>query len=140
VDVGTLIVLADGDHASAVGAFANGELSAVIVRPDPRGPGSESAKLCAEITRLDPAGPLSIVAFGSAALHLPQVAVAQRASRRRISEYVLVRPTLPRVTESWPDAPVTVYCEPRDEASLQSRLRGWTVLPTEQLSEWRPAQ
>ena len=138
MDHGTVLVLGDHQQGSAVGAFANGDFPVAIVSPDPQGPGADWARVCAEITRLDPPAPLSIVAFGSAALHLPHVARSQRASHRRISEYVLVRPTLPPVSDSWPDAPVTVYCEPTDEASITSRLRGWTVLPTASLTEWQP--
>ncbi|MEY4492656.1 MAG: hypothetical protein RL355_5, partial [Actinomycetota bacterium] len=55
--------------------------------------------------------------------------------------YVLVDPVMPQVGgeySDWPDAPVTVVItdsasESAKEASLQSRLRGWTV--TNSLSE-----
>jgi hypothetical protein len=83
---------------------------------------------------------LTIVAFGTAALQLPHVAIAQRSMHRRIGEYLLVRPNLPVVTDSWPDAPVTVYCDTSDETLIQARLRGWAVHPVEQLPDWRPAE
>lgn len=140
MDVGTVLVLGDVEHASAVGAFVNGELTTVLVGASPSGVGAPWARLCGEIAQLDPPGPLFIVAFGAAAAYLPHVALAQRAARRRIGEYVLVHPTLPAVTESWPDAPVTVYCDLDDDGALQGRLRGWSVKPVEQLPMWRPAE
>jgi hypothetical protein len=46
-----------------------------------------------------------------------------------VSEYVLIDPVLPTVSDSWPDAPVTVVTDDTDgQASLQGRLRGWQLL------------
>jgi hypothetical protein len=140
VDAGTVLVIGDREHASLVGAFANGDVAVVLISPDPQGPGTDWARTCAEIARLSPASPLTIVAFGTAALQLPHVAIAQRSMHRRIGEYLLVRPNLPVVTDSWPDAPVTVYCDTSDETLIQARLRGWAVHPVEQLPDWRPAE
>ena len=96
-------------------------------------PGPEtalSARMCAAINLLDPRPPLVIVAEGALALLLPAVALSQRAAHRRVGEYVLIDPELPPVTDSWPDAPVTVVSsDEASDASLQGRLRGWTVVP-----------
>jgi hypothetical protein len=85
--------------------------------------------MCAAINLLDPQPPLVIVAEGAQALMLPAIALSQRAAHRRVSEYVLIDPDLPPVTDSWPDAPVTVVSsDESSDASIQGRLRGWTVL------------
>jgi hypothetical protein len=87
-----------------------------------------SARICAAINLLEPEPPLVIVAEGALALLLPAVALSQRSSRRRVAEYVLLDPELPPVTDGWPDAPVTVLSSDNSsDASIQGRLRGWTV-------------
>jgi hypothetical protein len=91
-----------------------------------------SARMCAAINLLEPSPPLVIVARGSHALLLPAIALSQRTAHRRVSEYVLIDPELPTVSDSWPDAPVTVVTDDTDgQASLQGRLRGWQLLTHE---------
>jgi len=103
------------------------------------GDGQLAARACAAITSLQPLPPITVVTFDEAALLLPAIAVAQRAAHRRVVGYVLVDPVLPPVTESWPDAPVTVVTDDTDgQASLQSRLRGWVVLDHAAFAHWRP--
>jgi hypothetical protein len=97
------------------------------------------ARLCAAITLIDPPPPLAIVAHGQLAQLLPAIALAQRSAHRRTAEYLLVEPLLPPVTDTWPDAPVTVACDPTSDASLQGRLRGWTVIALDELPRWQPA-
>lgn len=99
---------------------------------------NRSAHACAAIAAAAPAAPLVVAAAGDAALLLPAVARAQLAAHRRVEEYLLVRPDLPPVTDSWPDAPVTVVVD--DAADLVAatvRLRGWTLLVG--ADPWRPA-
>ena len=97
------------------------------------------ARLCAAITLIDPKPPLAIVAHGDLALVLPAIALAQRSAHRRTAEYLLVDPVLPAVTDVWPDAPVTVACDLTSHASIQGRLRGWTVISLDEVATWLPA-
>ena len=97
------------------------------------------ARLCAAITLIDPEPPLAIVAHGDLALVLPAIALAQRSAHRRTAEYLLVDPVLPAVTDVWPDAPVTVACDLTSDASIQGRLRGWTVIALDEVATWLPA-
>jgi hypothetical protein len=87
-----------------------------------------------------PAPPLTIVAAGEWARLLPAVALSQRSAHRRVAEYLLIDPVLPAVSDTWPDAPVTVATDdPESDASVQGRLRGWTVVMTDALQDWTPA-
>ncbi len=97
------------------------------------------ARICAAINLMDPTPPLVVVAEGELALLLPAVALAQRSAHRRVEEYLLVEPVLPAVSDTWPDAPVTVASDdPSCDASVQGRLRGWTVIMLSELSTWTP--
>jgi hypothetical protein len=92
-----------------------------------------AARTCAAVNLLDPEPPLVVVAHGAHALLLPPIALSQRRAHRLVVGYVLIDPELPPVSDGWPDAPVTVVTDdPDSTASLQGRLRGWTVLTTEQ--------
>ena len=92
--------------------------------------------MCAAINLLDPPPPLVIVAEGDLALLLPAIALSQRSARRRVSEYVLIDAELPTVTDSWPDAPVTVVTDDsQGAAARQGSLRGWRVLRHEEWAE-----
>jgi hypothetical protein len=138
--VSTVLVLPSDDpvHASALGALLNGNVTAGIVRPEP-GVGSPSARICSAINDLAPSPPLTLIAFGEAALSLPAVALSQRTAHRLVTDYVLVDPDLPLVTDSWPDARVAVVTDyTGSPASLQGRLRGWTVMTHEAFTRWHP--
>lgn len=107
-------------------------LTLARITPVPGPESALSARMCAAINLLDPRPPLVIVAEGALALLLPAIALSQRAAHRRVSEYVLIDPELPHVTDGWPDAPVTVLSsDESSDASIQGRLRGWTVAPRE---------
>ena len=102
------------------------------VEPAPGPENAMTARLCAAINVLRPEPPLVVVAHGSLAATLPAVALSQRSSHRAISRYVLVDPELPTVTESWPDAPVTLVSD--DEWLVtQARLRGWDLVARKDL-------
>lgn len=104
-------------------------LTLTRITPVPGPQAALSARMCAAINLLDPLPPLVIVAEGALALMLPAIALSQRSARRRVSEYVLIDPELPPVTDGWPDAPVTVVSsDDASDASIQGRLRGWTVV------------
>lgn len=112
------------------------DLADIVPVPGPES--ALSARVCAAINALRPVAPLVIVADGERALLLPAVALSQRSSRRSIVGYVLHDPVLPPVTDSWPDAPVTVVTDDAEsDASVQGRLRGWRVVTTEQYAAER---
>ncbi len=81
------------------------------------------------------AEPLVLVFNGPTSIHAPAIGFSRKSLRRPAVAYVLVDPVMPQVGgeySDWPDAPVTVVItdsasESAKEASLQSRLRGWTV-------------
>ena len=99
------------------------------IAPVPGPESALSARMCAAINLLDPLPPLVIVAEGDLALLLPAIALSQRSAHRRVSEYVLIDPVLPTVTDGWPDAPVTIVSsDESSDASIHGRLRGWTVV------------
>lgn len=106
--MGTVLVLAD-------------------IAPVPGPESTMSARLCAAINAMNPEPPLVIVAEGALARLLPAIALSQRSSHRRVTEYVLIEPELPAVTDTWPDATVTLVSDD-DSLAMQGRLRGWDVL------------
>lgn len=133
----TILALPTSDGVTpALRAFLDGHPSTHLVEPIP-GSSDLGMRTCAAINDLSPASPLVIVTTGDAALLLPAVARSQHASHRRVSEYVLLEPELPVATDIWPDARVTVVCEPTTEASLQAHLRGWDVLSPGELVQWQ---
>lgn len=108
-------------------------LNLADIDPVPGPDAALGARMCAAITALQPEAPLIIVAEGERARLLPAIALSQRSNRRAVIGYVLVDPLLPAVTDSWPDAPVTVVTDDAgSDASVQGRLRGWRVLTREQ--------
>jgi hypothetical protein len=133
----TLLLLVDSDgHSDATRSFLQQHPDTVVVEPL-AGESDISVRTCAAINDLHPPSPVVLIAAGGAALLLPAVSRSQNASHRRISEYVLIDPELPVVTNAWPDARITVVCEPTSEASLQARLRGWDVLSPGDLDRWQ---
>jgi hypothetical protein len=100
---------------------------------------AHSARMCAAISNRQPEPPLAIVAHGELALLLPAVALAQRSAHRRTIAYLLINPELPPVSDTWPDAPVTVASnDAASPAAVQGRLRGWTVITMEEIGDWTP--
>lgn len=137
----TVLVLADDDPGaeSTRDRFLSSHPDAIGVDPVPGPTGAQFARTCAAITLLRPVSPLVIVTVGRASLALPAVALAQRSAHRRTIEYLLIDPALPHVSDGWPDAPVTVVSDDEtSDASVQGRLRGWTVLTSAQSASWRP--
>lgn len=132
-----LLVGAESRTDGLAGAFVTQHPSTVVVRPEP-GSTDPAVRTCAAITDLAPSPPLVVVSEGAMARTLPAVARSQTAHHRRVVEYVLLDPELPPVSDTWPDARVTVVCGVDSEASLQARLRGWDVLRPEDLPSWSP--
>jgi len=136
----TLLLLVDDDprHADLQDAFLSRHTDAVVITPIP-GDGDVATRTCAAINEVAPRPPLVIAATGRAALCLPAVARSQGAQHRRTEEYLLLDPELPSVSDSWPDARVTVVCDADSEASIQARLRGWDLLELEDIHQWEPS-
>ena len=136
----TLLVLPSEDpgQESVLDRFLDRGVPATVVIAEP-GAGSASARICSAINEMKPTAPLTVIAFGESALALPAVALSQRTAHRLVAEYVLIDPALPAVTESWPDARVMVVTDDADcQASLQGRLRGWTVIGHAEFDQWSP--
>lgn len=83
--------------------------------------------------------PAVLVAGGAHCLELPAVGFARRSARRPVGGYVFVDPQGVPVSNAvgdtdWPDAPVIVLTHGAGDAAeretvMQSRLRGWSVVP-----------
>jgi hypothetical protein len=136
----TVLALRDDDPRfdDALAQFVAAHPSTIVITPI-EGTGPLATRTCAAITRQAPEPPLVLVAFGTATLTLPAVALAQRSAHRRVLEYLLVEPALPPVGDSWPDAPVTIADRDDSVAARQGVLRGWDVIPTEAAWTWAPA-
>ncbi len=139
MSAGTVVVLADGDadQRAARDLVLDRLPGAVAIAPAPGPEHASAARWCLGIATADPDPPLTIVAFGDVTLLLPAIALAQRAAHRRVIEYVLVDPRLPDVTDSWPDARVTVFT---DREGGPERLRGWPVRERQAIAEWIPEE
>jgi hypothetical protein len=105
------------------------------VEPAPGPPEALTARTCAAINALSPAPPLVLVAHGERVPLLPAVALSQRSSHRTVLGYLLIDPVLPAVTDSWPDAPVTVVSDD-DWIVTQARLRGWDLIERDEVPGW----
>ena len=69
----------------------------------------------------------SVVAIADGASLLPSVARSLRARGHAVGGYVLIEPVIPAVSDTWPDAPVSVYCSLTSDIARVSELRGWDV-------------
>jgi hypothetical protein len=93
------------------------------------------------ILRSAVAEPVVLIASGDRCMDLPSVGWARRSAHRPVGAYVLLNPTGTPAHRGqgdgdWPDAPVIVLThgsgsEDERAAVLQSRLRGWFVIPYE---------
>jgi hypothetical protein len=140
VTTGTVLVLPEvaGRSTERV-ELLDRQAGALDIQPV-QGPASAlAARVCGAIHEADPLVPLHVVVFGASVGLLPAVALAQRAARRRVVEYVIVGPDIPTVTETWPDAPVSVYVAAVSPAATHARLRGWSVHPVAEFAAWLPA-
>lgn len=135
-----MIVLPGGDDAGRsrlTALVASGPWAVREVQPMDGPAATWSARVCAAIVTAAPTPPLVAAAAGDGALLLPAVARALRAGHRLVSEYLVVRPDLPPVTDTWPDAPVTVVVDDAEDLLVATvRLRGWTLLVG--ADPWRP--
>jgi hypothetical protein len=133
--ISTVVVLAAGASRSVdvMDDLHSTDAAIRLAIPFSGPPSTLGSRVCAAIAALAPTPPLAIVAFGTDALLLPAVALAQRAAHRRVSGYLLVEPALPPGSDTWPDAPVTVL---DDAPGPQVRLRGWTALPLTATAAW----
>ena len=69
-----------------------------------------------------------LIAFGEAVDRLPDIAFAQRASRRIIHSYTLIDFIPEKHFAEWPDAPVSVIItNPLSPIQQSAKLRGWEV-------------
>lgn len=136
---GSVLVLALEAGHDVADVLRGNEVDAHLVSPVP-GNGSEASRLCLAVATEPVQSPLTVIAIGDAAAHLPAVALSLRTAHRRVVEYLLVDADPPVVTDSWPDAPVTIVIDDPDGAAAhRALLRGWRTLPREQLSQWFPA-
>lgn len=142
MSVATVLVLPGGDAAARtrLGSLVGGGQWRVLEVQPLDGPASAlSVRVCAAIASLAPTAPVVVAAAGDGALLLPAVARAQRAAHRLVAEYLLVRPDVPPVTETWPDAPVTVVLDDAEDLLTATvRLRGWTLLVG--ADPWQPRE
>jgi hypothetical protein len=78
---------------------------------------------------------LILVFVGEVCIYAPAIGFSRRSLRRPAVGYILIDPVMPKIGgdySDWPDAPVTVIITDQasdlaKEASLQAKLRGWTV-------------
>lgn len=135
---GTVVVLpsSEAQYSTMRGHLLNSAFAVRALVPVDGPPETEAARICGVIAADPPEQPLTIVAFGASALLVPAVALAQRSAHRLVRDYVLVDPTIPPVSDGWPDAHVTVFSD--SDVGI-ARLRGWSVAPLSSLSSWRPA-
>ena len=130
---GSLLLLptTDGDKAARVLEHSD---RVTIVTPVPGPAGALATRTCAALLQITVLEPLRIVAVADGAELLPAVARALHARSVQVVDYVLVDPSIPPVSDTWPDAPVTVFCHSGSETARMAGLRGWTVRDLSDLS------
>lgn len=110
----------------------NLKVSPFVINP-PTKEVSWVAHVCGQLATT--AEELILVFVGEVSVHAPAVGFSRRSLRRPAIGYVLIDPVMPKIGgdySDWPDAPVTVVItqvasDLAREASLQAKLRGWTV-------------
>ena len=112
------------------------EFSDRVTPVDPvAGPATALAtRTCAALLQLPLEDPIRIVAVAEGAQLLPAVARSLHARSRLVSDYVLIEPVIPEVNDTWPDAPVSVYCQIDSETARMAGYRGWQVHSLGELS------
>lgn len=130
---GSLLLLptADADLAARV---LEHSAHVTVIHPAPGPARALATRTCAALLTTAVVPPLRIIAVADGADLLPAVARSLRARSVHVLDYVLVEPMIPPVSDTWPDAPVTVYCESGSETARMSDLRGWTVRDLPDLS------
>jgi len=92
-----------------------------------------ATRTCAALLNLTLDDPIRIVAVDDGARLLPAVARSLHARSRHVADYVLIEPVIPEVNDTWPDAPVTVYCRLDSDTARMASYRGWQVLSLNEL-------
>jgi len=105
----------------------------VTVDPVPGPVTALATRTCAALIALPLIEPIRIIAIADGAQLLPAVARSLHAQSRQVADYVLIEPVIPEVNDTWPDAPVTVYCRLESDTARMAGFRGWTVCALEQL-------
>ncbi len=88
---------------------------------------ADPARTCQKIAQATTWVNLIIIATGEACNQLPAIALAQRASSKKIMSYQLIEPSLPAFTERWPQAPITAYFPTGSTIPKDVTLRGIDV-------------
>jgi len=99
----------------------------VVVAPVDGPENALATRTCAALMSLALVDPISVVAIADGASLLPSVARSLRARGHAVGGYVLIEPVIPAVSDTWPDAPVSVYCSLTSDIARVSGLRGWDV-------------
>ena len=128
----TVAFLPTEDSINPYAQILNLKVSPFVVSP-PNPDVRWVAHVCGQLATT--AEELILVFVGEVSIHAPAVGFSRRSLRRPAISYVLIDPVMPKIGgdySDWPDAPVTVVLtqEASDlakEASLQAKLRGWTV-------------
>lgn len=84
-------------------------------------------RLCLELRDLSLPDPLVIVSSGQGCRELPAIRSALRAQGRHVVGYFLIDPDYPDSTDSWPDAPITVFLPAGNEPVRSVSLRGQEI-------------
>ncbi len=120
----TLVHLVSADTPTALtDALANANFTNYVeiqVEADP-------ARTCQKIAQATTWANLVIIATGEACNQLPAIALAQRASGKKIMSYQLIEPSLPTFTERWPQSPITAYFPTGSTIPRDVTLRGIDV-------------
>ncbi len=120
----TLVHLVSADTPTALtDTLANANFTNYVeiqVEADP-------ARTCQKIAQATTWVNLIIIATGEACNQLPAIALAQRASSKKIMSYQLIEPSLPTFTDSWPQAPITAYFPTGSTIPKDVTLRGIDV-------------
>lgn len=134
-----MLLLPAGDpaHAGLRARLAGTVGEARVVDPVPGPEAAYPTRVCAALPQHGLLAPVTVVAFGAQAALLPAVARALRTRHVDVSEYVLVEPDPPAVSDTWPDAPVRVFADRPDSVLA---LRGWSVDPLAMAADWRPVE
>ena len=86
-----------------------------------------ATRTCAALMSSTLVDPITVVAIADGASLLPPVARSLRARGHQVGGYVLLEPVIPAVSDTWPDAPVSVYCSPASDVARMAGHRGWDV-------------
>ena len=123
---GSLLLLPTIDHDIAARVLEHSD-RVIVVDPVPGPLAALATRTCAALLQLHLVEPIRIVAIADGAELLPAIARSLRARSQQVADYVLIDPVLPEVTDTWPDAPVTVFCHLGTDVARMAGFRGWLV-------------